>query len=98
VSRNPHEMAARARKAAALLATVDRNARFVGMAAPEGIRGVELLRTLNRADWAALARAAGVRPPSRETSNIVLASIEARGVDLAKCAAPPVQLRLKAVS
>lgn len=96
MSRNPHETAARAKKAAALLAAVDRNARLVGMPVPEGTSGVALLRSLSRADWVALARAAGIRPPSRATVDVVLASIEARGVELAKCR-EPAQLTLKVV-
>jgi hypothetical protein len=99
VKRNPFEDAARAKKAAALLAAVDRNSRFVGMAALAGSSGVASLRILTRADWAALARSAGVRAPSKGTIDVVLASIEARGLSLAKCAAvAPEQLALPKVA
>lgn len=76
---NSHEAAARLRKATALLAVIDRNARLCGLPELSGARGADTVRVLSARDWVALASAAGVHPPSISTVALIVETVGARG-------------------
>jgi hypothetical protein len=93
VSKNAFEEAARSKKAIALLVALDRNAAFVGMPPLAGDRGVETVRMLKAPDWKALAREAGVNPPSKATIELIVEAVEARR-PMRKTTPRPAQLAL----
>jgi hypothetical protein len=92
VNRNPFEESARAKKAIALLGALDRQAALAGLPPLAGVRGIETVRALSKRDWAALAREAGVRPPSAAAVELVVEAIEARRGP--RKATPPPQVPL----
>ena len=87
-----HRGAAQARKAHALLAVLDEQARLAGLPELAGARGVASVRALGAAAWKALALRADVHPPGREVIRMVLGAVERRGI-----AEGPRQLRFTRV-
>jgi len=67
-----------AAKATALLGMLDRNCAFAGLPPLAGKSGVEAVRAMAKKTWRALARDAGVNPPSAATIELVVEGIEAR--------------------
>lgn len=70
--------AARARKARALLNTLDEHAGMSGMPRLAGEQGVAALEVFRASDWVALAKQANVRNPSRHVIAMVLRRVRAR--------------------